>query len=570
MADEQAPNLASVMTPQAPPDLGGNPDMPSLAPQDPSQGGGVGDGATQPNPSNDGVHRQSRLSAILSGIAHITATGLAGSAGAKNFGQGLAGGAKAELEQQQQDLENAQKKQIIDSNIRFQTAQAANLVVETSLRDAQLHALPQQQQDAHNAASLEQLKSLQELGITPTLVIPNTTGGGEAKAGMEQLTASHGGVPPMFTINVGHQIIGFDLNQLTQAPQGLDQVNKMRSVQGLPPIDPKLWAQTPKPQQIQTVNAALNFGNPDPSEQTLAQYNNYLATAKAMPEGPEKDARVAQLQGIVSRTKSTLDAVNKRSNEQLAAKTTAEEQAKQPFALAKVRAEQAIKDGDPNSAADLLVNGDVAPSQIISSRNPRFAQQAFAAAKKKDPNWNSQKAEADFKVASSPTNVTFFGSARSLTDKGGTLDQLEANYKKLGNGQFPVFNKYKDLVEYQAGDPALAGFRQTLIGAADDYAKVMGGGTGTDSARNEIIASLSNAMNKGQMGAAVQSARDAVMSQQESRIGNNTVMRRMYGSEPREATPPAPSVPAGATMKVPGSDGKLHWSDGKSDLGVVQ
>ena len=28
--------------------------------------------------------------------------------------------------------------------------------------------------------------------------------------------------------------------------------------------------------------------------------------------------------------------------------------------------------------------------------------------------------------------------------------------------------------------------------------------------------------------------------------------------------------PAGATMKVPGSDGKMHWSDGKSDLGLVQ
>jgi hypothetical protein len=29
------------------------------------------------------------------------------------------------------------------------------------------------------------------------------------------------------------------------------------------------------------------------------------------------------------------------------------------------------------------------------------------------------------------------------------------------------------------------------------------------------------------------------------------------------------SKPAGATMKVPGSDGKLHWSDGKTDLGVA-
>ncbi len=28
--------------------------------------------------------------------------------------------------------------------------------------------------------------------------------------------------------------------------------------------------------------------------------------------------------------------------------------------------------------------------------------------------------------------------------------------------------------------------------------------------------------------------------------------------------------PAGATMQVPGSDGKLHWSDGKRDLGLAQ
>ena len=33
----------------------------------------------------------------------------------------------------------------------------------------------------------------------------------------------------------------------------------------------------------------------------------------------------------------------------------------------------------------------------------------------------------------------------------------------------------------------------------------------------------------------------------------------------------APSAPPpGATMKVPGSDGKLHWSDGKRDLGVIE
>jgi hypothetical protein len=51
------------------------------------------------------------------------------------------------------------------------------------------------------------------------------------------------------------------------------------------------------------------------------------------------------------------------------------------------------------------------------------------------------------------------------------------------------------------------------------------------------------------------------------------------GMQPESTAPKTPNggaaatrggQPAGATMKVPGSDGKLHWSDGKKDLGVVE
>ena len=35
-----------------------------------------------------------------------------------------------------------------------------------------------------------------------------------------------------------------------------------------------------------------------------------------------------------------------------------------------------------------------------------------------------------------------------------------------------------------------------------------------------------------------------------------------------EATAVKP--PSGATVKVPGSDGKMHWSDGKTDLGLAE
>ena len=118
-----------------------------------------------------------------------------------------------------------------------------------------------------------------------------------------------------------------------------------------------------------------------------------------------------------------------------------------------------------------------------------------------------------------------------------------------------------DYAKFQAGDPALAGFMQTAVGVADDYAKVMGGGTGSDASRLQVMQSFANSHNPAQMQAAINAARNAVTSQVSARIGKNRVMRQMYGQN---------LPPTGATMKVPGSDGKLHWSDGKKDLGVVQ
>jgi hypothetical protein len=41
-------------------------------------------------------------------------------------------------------------------------------------------------------------------------------------------------------------------------------------------------------------------------------------------------------------------------------------------------------------------------------------------------------------------------------------------------------------------------------------------------------------------------------------------------SQRQQTQPTQPQPPNGATMRVPGSDGKLHWSDGKQDLGVAQ
>ena len=62
---------------------------------------------------------------------------------------------------------------------------------------------------------------------------------------------------------------------------------------------------------------------------------------------------------------------------------------------------------------------------------------------------------------------------------------------KLPNHTFPIFNKVADAKNYQSGNPQVAAYMQTALGAADDYAKVLGGGTGTEGMQLKIL----NAMN---------------------------------------------------------------------------
>lgn len=319
MADEQAPSMDVLAgQPQQAPDMNqGSPAMPSFGAPDP-QGGGVGDGSQ--------AGRGPKHHIDWGGLLQIVGAGLAGGAKSKGFFQGLGNGAAEELDQARKTEQVQMQKQELNSKIKFQDAQSANLVVETAIRDKHLHSMDQEQQDAHNTASLEQLKTLQGMGITPTIVTPNTKGGEEVKAGMQQLTASHGTVPPLFTINLGDKIVGFDLNQLTQAPQGLDQVNQMRAVTnpGTPPLDKQSWAQMPRAMQIDQMNAALKFTNPDPTSENLTVYNNYVDTLKAQPQSPERDQKIAQFSGIAARLDKSVKADQKRVSDSKVAAYNAE------------------------------------------------------------------------------------------------------------------------------------------------------------------------------------------------------------------------------------------------------
>lgn len=304
--------------------------------------------------------------------------------------------------------------------------------------------------------------------------------------------------------------------------------------------------------------------NKDLAAQKVAAEAGKIAEQKAKPITPTTALGIANDPNETPQRRQTAQAVIAGQSTLAGSKAAAVAKVQEPFQLRKQMQEQSLKTGTPEDAGRLLANGDLTLTELKSrGSTPAFIISATNAAKAIDPKYNAQKADAEYKIASNQANTTFFGSANSLLDQGGTLDQLAANYQKLDNTEIPYFNKVEDYLGYQAGTPAMAGFMQTALGVADDYAKVMGGGTGSDTSRLQVLHSFSNAHNPEQMQAAIDAARAAVQSQTRSRIGSNAILQKMYGgtygSTPPAAAPHQTATPKPQFLAVT-KDGKLGYN----------
>ena len=228
---------------------------------------------------------------------------------------------------------------------------------------------------------------------------------------------------------------------------------------------------------------------------------------------------------------------------QAAAKAGAEESARLPGEYALNAQRQALSQGDPRAAGQLLVQGDATLSELKSrGATPEFiAKTLYAANQLSGGKYNAQAADAQFDVAKSATNNQFFASAKSLTNKGGTLDQLEAAAKDIPQGQIPVFNSVADAAKAALGSGPIAKYASLVVGVSDDYSKVMGGGVGSDSSRAQALNLVPAKASPEARAAAIQGIRGAVGSQIDSRIGSNPVLQRMYAS---------PAASSGAAPKA--------------------
>lgn len=156
---------------------------------------------------------------------------------------------------------------------------------------------------------------------------------------------------------------------------------------------------------------------------------------------------------------------------------------------------------------------------------------------------------------------------QSARDGNQLAASLEPMMLALGVSSFAGVHRINDTEINRAGSAAGSAFRKL-----DNLLNQVG--TGKPSAAQlkeagDIIDQLSaarhNAYLQGVSAIAANTKLDPSSVMVFDQSGNIAPLSTVKGGKGMTALPPR-----GATMKVPGSDGQLHWSDGKNDLGVVQ
>jgi len=236
------------------------------------------------------------------------------------------------------------------------------------------------------------------------------------------------------------------------------------------------------------------------------------------------------------------------------------------------RNQQIVNQGSPDDAGKLLANRSLTLSELKSRQvTPAFIAEAVKAAQKYDPNYKAADADAQAKIAGSAANQQFFGNTDSLLVKGGTLDQLDKTYDALGNTQIPIINKIENLRKAAVGSGPLAAAYAAQLGVADDGSKVMTGGVGSDTSRQQFLDIINANLSPEGRKAAIAQIRAQITSQRNGRVGTNPYMKDMYpdpstrqeapglaGTQPAAPRIPPAGVPAGSKlMQVPG--GLPHW-----------
>ena len=186
-------------------------------------------------------------------------------------------------------------------------------------------------------------------------------------------------------------------------------------------------------------------------------------------------------------------------------------------------------------------------------------QEALSSAPTGQPQ-NSQGAPIGLHMPEAPTGATKSRGqfAESILP---SITDAQTQIKSLASDLGPMAGRYNELATSKIGayGPQFSGLQTTLHNVATAWMRLH---ANSDAARQDFVNQLKAAQSPDNLIAVL----DSINKQAKDYVQQG----KGRGGQGPASSGGNPGVPKGATHTVPGSDGKMHYTDGKNDLGVVK
>ena len=448
--------------------------------------------ATSPPPDQPGTHAK-LLGLIQGGLVGLGAMGKAFAT------HGREGGVQEVVNIQQQ--QSQEKRAAEDQDMRrkaFATNQALN---ELKLEQAR-QAAPTEQ--AQRLANLQQTKLNIAKELNPKGVLipddPNDPTHGQAvlqyakaNGGMDKFIFDHqDGVGTFVTKRA--DIFGKVLNQ-DQA----DAYNGMAKTLGVDSAPYKAGMSAEDANDLLAVMQGKLHGQILQSQATQEQAKAGTAGQMAQLDVTAKKAQIAQTQTATAVAQKQLQS------------TTADDMAQQ------------LVDGnlDPSQLSKRTSKGSDSYNNILSKANQLSMQQSGKP-------FNVAQASLDYNYSKNPQTQSTLKMIDGMTEKGGSIDIAQNAAKALPQFNSPTVNKIFNAAATGFGSAEATNFHTAMLGLADEYSKVMGGGVSSDTGRQQSLDLLKDAYSKGQLAGAVDIMRKDISARKQALVGDNRYLQRQY------------------------------------------
>lgn len=227
---------------------------------------------------------------------------------------------------------------------------------------------------------------------------------------------------------------------------------------------------------------------------------------------------------------------------------------------AKLRADAALTgnskkpDGswDEASIPVSLVEADMDPTQMTKRTkdyNEKLVQANQYSMEKYGHRFDLAQAQADYKFANLGTTQNTMKMINGMTDPGGSIEIARNAAKALPKYPEATINKMFNATATEFGSKEATDFHTSLLGLADEYAKVMGAGQGSDLSRQQALDLLKAEYSRGQLGGAINIIQKDLAARRSAVIGNNRYLMKQYPVYAR-----APGKP-----RMQSTDGGKSW-----------